>query len=210
MKKFFFMMMFVIFISVLPIHCQAMQVTSAKEIAEFNTEPLLGTVPSIRTRGQWDEYIRFNFYMPEDLSGKVYGSMLVAGNKNNLAFTFLPNSVIKVFEIKTSAPDKVFWLLKDVSTVDHDRTGNFYLVGPYKDHYETFISMDNLSQMGWNNTKMKARLLDTPDSTPVLQGYDYDDNLKQNIVLHWDEAAEWFSMENAPLNTAVQKIPSEG
>lgn len=189
--------------------CLAMQVTSTREIAEFSTDKLWNDVSSVRTIGQWNEYVRFTFYMPNNYNGTVRGDMLISGDSNDIHFSFLPGSIIKIFEFKTTDPDMVFWVLKDNALNGDDSTHNFYMVGPYQDHYVTYANMDNLTNMGWDSSSMKIHLLSDTTALPVLQGYDESGNPKENLVLSWDDAASWFGMTSYPLDTPVNPIPGE-
>lgn len=186
--------------------CQAMRIISAREISEFASDNLWGDVFSVRTMGQWNEYVRFTFFMPDSYSGKVRGSMLVSGSANNIDFTFLPGSIIKIFEFKAADPDMVFWIIKDNALQSNGLTHDFYMIGPYKNSYATYANMDNIVGMGWNSTNMKVHLLNSENAWPILQGYADNGSgsvLRENLVLSWDDAADWFSMTAYPLDALV-------
>lgn len=191
--------------------CQAMHVVSSREIASFDTSGLWGNTASVRTVGQWNEYIRFTFYVPDNYNGKIHGSFLVSGNANNINLDFLPGGVIKIFEFKAVDPDMVFWIVKDGTGNDSGLTHDFYLIGPYSDYYTTYADMNNIVTMGWNSTHMKVVQL-SDDAWPVLQGFADSGSsnvLQENLVLSWDDTAQWFKMTNYPLDTMVHEIKAQ-
>ncbi|MBB5336164.1 hypothetical protein [Pectinatus brassicae] len=203
-----FLILFYSFLYIYQSSCEAMHIISSQQIASFNTSDLWGDVKGIRTTGQWGRYVRFRFYMPSDYSGKISGELLVNGESQNLHFSFVPGSTIKIFEFKASDPNMTFWILKDNSVNEKGLTHDFYLIGPYKERYVTFVTMDTLvKNMSWSSVNMKVRQLATDEAWPILQGYSDNGDilaLTENLVLSWDNNAEWFKMETYPLDTLIR------
>jgi hypothetical protein len=50
------------------------------------------------------------------------------------------------------------------------------------------------------------------DAWPVLQGFADSGSsnvLQENLVLSWDDTAQWFKMTNYPLDTMVHEIKAQ-
>lgn len=179
----------------------AMDITSHNRIISFGIKPFEGNTEA-KIKDEDGNKLRFTFYEANPLY-KSYIKFMSRDKKSDY-FSFPVAQYTSVTEIKTSDPNKVFWLITNTVGVSSQGYSGFWLIGKYKGKYVDFVNLDSLIQSGFSPYNVKISY--ESDGTIVLKHYkrNWGDEMRTNgmftyvdsITLFWDDKAQWFGIRH--------------
>jgi len=193
-------MVFMLLVVVIP-SVSAMEITSHDRIISFGIKPFEGDTEA-KVRDEDGTKLQFSFYEVNPLY-KSYIKFMSRDKKSDY-FSFPVAQYTAVTEIKTSDPNKVFWLITDTIGVSSQSYSGFWLIGKYKGKYVDFVNLDLLIQSGF--TPQNVQISYESDGSIVLRQYkrNWGDEMRTNgmfsyvnsVTLFWDDTAQWFGIRH--------------
>ena len=135
------------------------------------------------------------------------------GAQDLLSFKVPSGRTLKIYKVNGTDPEHSFWyvaLLRKMSLMVDGQNRNveymeyFWLVGPYKDKYVSFVTRDTLKNYGIdipNDGTILPRPSGNKDmlNLEVIRLYGSTAATYSWVYLQWDEAAQWFSIDKTKL-----------